>query len=80
MAKDSEKKPGAKPSGGPKPAGAGEKKARPPKGAPAGQPAPETAAAPRSQSGKARLREHYSKNVITALKKDFNYTNPMAVR
>jgi large subunit ribosomal protein L5 len=78
MAKDSEKKTGAKPSGGTKPAAAGEKKARPAKGAPAAEPA-EKAAAPRSQSGKARLREHYNKNVITALKKDFNYTNPMAV-
>ncbi len=28
---------------------------------------------------KARLREHYHKNVIPALKKEFGYTNPMAV-
>lgn len=27
----------------------------------------------------ARLREHYSKNVIAALTKEFGYTNPMAV-
>lgn len=28
---------------------------------------------------KARLREHYVKTVIPALKKEFNYTSPMAV-
>ena len=28
---------------------------------------------------KARLREHYNTNVIPALKKEFGYTNPMAV-
>lgn len=28
---------------------------------------------------KARLREHYTKNVVPALKKEFGYTNPMAV-
>lgn len=28
---------------------------------------------------KARLREHYQKNVVPALKKEFGYTNPMAV-
>jgi large subunit ribosomal protein L5 len=78
MAKDSEKKTGAKPSGGAKPAAGAEKKARSAKGAEA-QPTAEKAAAPRSQSGKARLREHYNKNVIAALKKDFNYNNPMAV-
>ncbi len=33
----------------------------------------------RSSGGKSRLREHYQKNVIAALKKDFNYQNPMAV-
>ncbi len=77
MAKDSEKKTGAKPSGGTKPAAAGEKKARPAKGAEAQS--AEKAAAPRSQSGKARLREHYGKNVVPALTKDFNYSNPMAV-
>ena len=34
---------------------------------------------PKSGGGKARLREHYSKNVVPALRKDFNYANPMAV-
>jgi large subunit ribosomal protein L5 len=34
---------------------------------------------PKSGGGKARLREHYNKNVIAALRKDFNYKNPMAV-
>jgi large subunit ribosomal protein L5 len=28
---------------------------------------------------KARLKEHYAKNVVAALKKDFGYKNPMAV-
>ncbi len=28
---------------------------------------------------KARLKEHYHKNVVPALKKEFGYTNPMAV-
>lgn len=28
---------------------------------------------------KARLREHYQKNVVPALKKEFGYTNPMAI-
>jgi large subunit ribosomal protein L5 len=34
---------------------------------------------PKSGGGKARLREHYNKNVVAALRKDFNYSNPMAV-
>ncbi len=73
MAKESEKKPAAKPA-------AGEKKPRPAKGASTeAKPAADKAAAPRSQSGKARLREHYTKSVVAALKKDFNYSNPMAV-
>src|SRR3954451_10495276 len=33
----------------------------------------------KSGGGKARLREHYTKNVIPALRKDFNYSTPMAV-
>jgi large subunit ribosomal protein L5 len=54
----------------------GEKKGR---GAEA-QPGFEKAAAPKAQSGgKARLREHYSKAVIPALRKEFGYQNPMAV-
>lgn len=82
MAKDTEKKTG----GGAKPAAsaakppAGDKKQRAPKKETGGgQQVLEKAAAPRSQSGKARLREHYNKQVVVSLKKDFNYANPMAV-
>lgn len=78
MAKDSEKKASAKQSGNTAKAPAGEKKSRGPKSA-ASEATAEKAAAPRSQSGKARLREHYNKNVVAALKKDFSYSNPMAV-
>jgi large subunit ribosomal protein L5 len=79
MAKDSEKKTGGKPGGGTKQPSGAEKKPRPAKGAHEAQPSAELAASPRSQSGKARLREHYNKNVVPALKKDFSYANPMAV-
>ncbi len=73
MAKDTSKKTAAKPAAKP----GAEKKPRAAKG---GAEAPlEKAAAPRSQTGKARLREHYNKNVVEALKKDFSYKNPMAV-
>ena len=34
---------------------------------------------PKSGGGKARLREHYHSKVVAALRKDFNYKNPMAV-
>jgi large subunit ribosomal protein L5 len=34
---------------------------------------------PKASSGKARLREHYLKQVVPALTKEFNYKNPMAV-
>jgi large subunit ribosomal protein L5 len=34
---------------------------------------------PRSAGAKARLRDHYLKRVIPALKQDFGYKNPMAV-
>lgn len=34
---------------------------------------------PKSGGSKARLRDHYAKSVIPALKKDFDYKNPMAV-
>jgi len=34
---------------------------------------------PKAASGKARLREHYSKDVIPVLRKEFGYQNPMAV-
>jgi large subunit ribosomal protein L5 len=78
MAKDSEKKTAPKQAAAAKPAA--EKKPRAAKPAEGGDQTPaEKAAAPRSQSGKARLREHYHKTVVEALKKDFSYTNPMAV-
>src|SRR5579884_3017338 len=67
--KKTDSKPAAQPKGG-------EKKGR---GAEA-QPGFEKAAAPKAQSGgKARLREHYAKTVIPALRKEFGYQNPMAV-
>ncbi|HEX7358876.1 MAG TPA: 50S ribosomal protein L5 [Bryobacteraceae bacterium] len=60
-----------------KPAAQGKKKAAE---APAKQQEAARADAPKAQSGgKARLREHYLKSVIPALKKDFGYRNPMAV-
>ena len=65
-----------KPAKDPK-AGA-EKKQRAAKSADSG-PVLEKAAAPKAASGKARLREHYNKNVTAALTKDFGYKNPMAV-
>ncbi|MBV9762620.1 MAG: 50S ribosomal protein L5 [Acidobacteriaceae bacterium] len=34
---------------------------------------------PKAASGKARLREHYAKDVVPALRKEFGYRNPMAV-
>jgi large subunit ribosomal protein L5 len=34
---------------------------------------------PKAASGSARLRAHYTKTVVEALKKDFGYSNPMAV-
>lgn len=58
-----------------KPAGTPEKKSR--KGGEGGT--FEKAENPKASSGKARLREHYNKHVIEALKKDFGYANPMAV-
>ena len=74
MAKDNEKKSG----GGAKPAA--EKQARAPKTRQAeSEPAAAKDAAPKSQSGKARLREHYKTNVVSAMKSDFKYPNPMAV-
>jgi large subunit ribosomal protein L5 len=78
MAKQTDKKPAgeAKPKSAAKPATGG-------KGKQAADAAPETAreqkARPRSGGTKARLREHYVKHVIPALKKDFSYKNPMAV-
>lgn len=59
---------------------AGEKQARGDKSAAAEVQQAEKAAAPKAASGgKARLKEHYVKNVIPALRKEFGYTNPMAV-
>jgi large subunit ribosomal protein L5 len=80
MGKDTEKKAGA----GAKPQAAkpaGEKRPRAAKGGGAGEAAAQPKdAAPKAQSGgKARLREHYGKHVVPALKKDFTYKNPMAV-
>ncbi len=40
---------------------------------------PKAAESKGSSGGKARLREHYAKSVVPALKKDFGYQNPMAV-
>src|SRR5215831_15768018 len=79
MAKDTEKKAGssAKPQAA-KPAG--EKKARGAKDGSAAEASAPKDAAPKAQSGgKARLREHYSKSVAPALRKEFSYQNPMAV-
>jgi large subunit ribosomal protein L5 len=80
MAKDTDKKPAketkaktAKPEAKPK---------REAKGAPESKPQakPERAAEPRARpSTKARLREHYAKNVVPALNKEFGYKNQMAV-
>ncbi len=75
MAKDTGKKPAG---GGGAKQPAVEKKQRAPRTGNAEPPA-EKAAAPRSQTGKARLREHYRKSVIESMKKDFQYRNPMAV-
>ncbi len=78
MAKDTEKKPAAKPQTA---KAAGEKKPRAGKGAGSAETAalPKDAAPKAQSGGKARLREHYSKSVVAALKKDFSYKNPMAV-
>ena len=76
------KKPDTKPAGDAK-AKAAAKQAGGAKGKAAQAPAPdqsaEPKARPRSGGAKARLREHYFKSVIPALKKDFGYQNPMAV-
>jgi large subunit ribosomal protein L5 len=61
-----------------KPAGGG--KAKPDgKGAPEPQESAGPKVRPKSGGAKARLREHYAKSVVPALKKDFGYQNPMAV-
>ncbi len=79
MAKDTDKKAGEKKPAGAKPPAGDKKQRAPKKEAGGGGQVLEKAAAPRSQSGKARLREHYNKNVVASLKKDFSYKNPMAV-
>lgn len=72
-----QQKPAAKPATGDKKQ-AGDKKPRAAKGGEAAE-APKIAAAPKAQSGHTRLRAHYQKSVVPALRKDFGYTNPMAV-
>ncbi len=76
MAKKPEAKPGeAKPGKETKAKGE-------PKRAPEAKaaPQPERASEPRARTAtKARLREHYAKNVVPALKNEFGYKNPMAV-
>jgi large subunit ribosomal protein L5 len=92
MAKEKDNKPQQKPAAKPSAGGdkktaaaggvkkaAGDKKPREAKGGEGGQTPAEIASAPKAQSGHARLRAHYQKSVIPALKKDFGYTNPMAV-
>lgn len=81
MAKDTEKKAGA---GEKKPQAAkaaGEKKPRSAKAGGAAEAAtlPKDAAPKAQSGGKARLREHYGKNVAGALTKEFSYKNRMAV-
>jgi large subunit ribosomal protein L5 len=79
MAKDTEKKPAAKPAAKPDAKGAGKGKGGE-KGGRAGAEITISAERPHSSSGgHTRLREHYGKNVIPALKKDFSYKNPMAI-
>jgi large subunit ribosomal protein L5 len=77
MAKKTDTKPAketkAKPEAKPK---------REAKGGPESKPQaePERAAEPRARTHtKARLREHYAKNVVPALNKEFGYKNQMAV-
>ena len=75
--KDAKPKTDAKPK-----AGAGAKAAGSGKGKQGdAQPeqAPQAQGRPRSGSAKARLREHYHKQVVAALNKEFGYKNPMAV-
>lgn len=73
------KKTDSKPAGAPKQDGKQKEAAGRAKASGAGQAVEISQGRPKSGSGKARLREHYGKKVIPALKKDFGYTNPMAV-
>ena len=61
----------------PQAAGAGEKKVPRSKRTEGGS--FEKTATPKASAGNARLRAHYSKTVVEAMKKDFGYQNPMAV-
>jgi large subunit ribosomal protein L5 len=80
MAKETEKKPAAKPAAKQDAKGGAKAGGKQEKGGRAGAEITISAERPHSSSGgHTRLREHYSKNVIAALKKDFNYTNPMAI-
>jgi large subunit ribosomal protein L5 len=77
MAKNSDTKPAketkAKPEAKPKREAKGRPESKP-------QTELERAAEPRARTNtKARLREHYAKNVVPALKNEFGYKNPMAV-
>jgi large subunit ribosomal protein L5 len=80
MAKNTDSKPAKETKA--KPAKPEAKAKREAKGAPESKPQPEAerAAQPRARtSTKARLREHYAKNVVPALNKEFGYKNQMAV-
>ena len=77
MAKNTDTKPAKETK--PKPEPKGKREA---KGAPESKPQAEAerAAEPRARTNtKARLREHYAKNVVPALNKEFGYKNQMAV-
>jgi large subunit ribosomal protein L5 len=80
MAKNTDSKPAKETKA--KPAKPEAKPKREGKGAPESKPQaePERAAEPRARTNtKARLREHYAKNVVPALNKEFGYKNQMAV-
>jgi large subunit ribosomal protein L5 len=80
MAKNTDSKPAKEAKA--KPAKPEAKPKREAKGAPESKPQaePERAAEPRARTNtKARLREHYAKNVVPALNKEFGYKNQMAV-
>ena len=78
---DNKQQKAAKPAGDAKAAkgatGKAGKGAAPSKGA--GQAVEVEQGRPRSGGVKARLREHYAKSVVPALKQEFSYKNPMAI-
>jgi large subunit ribosomal protein L5 len=79
MANKSDNKPAKETKPAQNAKGGAEKRPRAPRTTEASAPL-EKAASPKAASGgKARLREHYAKSVVAALKKDFGYQNPMAV-